>query len=110
MAEETIATLLEEATDESETSVGVTFDKDVTVDRRTTSVDSLCESGALSEHDAELAMALEVEGTIRLIEDGEVREIAVLRESLIDKTSCSKELLMLQSLAWLKLVEAPTTE
>jgi len=70
------ATLLGEDRVESD---WVTFDKDTAEDRMMTSVDGFCESGVLIEHEAESAM--EVGGTMRLIEDGEVTEIAVERES-----------------------------
>lgn len=70
---------LDEDTVESVAVVWDTFDKEA-ADRTAMSVDDFCESGFLIEQDAELAMDLEVEGTIRLIE-GEVTEIAVARES-----------------------------
>lgn len=76
MAEE--VTLLEERNVESEAWDWVTFDKEVAEDRRMTSVD---DSGVLIEHEADSAMALEVEGTTRLNDEGEVTDIAVVRES-----------------------------
>ena len=72
-------TIEDEDTVESNAVVWGTFNREA-ADRTATSVDDF-ESGILIEHDAELAVDLEVEGTIRLIEDGEVTEIAVARES-----------------------------
>jgi hypothetical protein len=105
-AEEMLTTLLMEGTVETEAFVWATFDKDAE-DRMATSVGVLCVPGLLKEHDPDPATALEVEGTTRLIEDGDVTEIAAVRESYTDKANCSKELLTLPRL---KLAEEPTTE
>lgn len=76
-AEATIVTSLEDDTVESDAVVWGTFDKEA-ADRIAMSVDPFCKSAVSIEHEA---IDLEVEGTIRLIEDGEVTEIAVARES-----------------------------